>query len=253
MRSRSHSLHVQEIPVEVVRKRIKHVYVRVSRETGAVRVSAPARAADAVVRSVVESKLAWIREKRREAAARPPVPSLDFVSGEIHWVWGRPHQLDVIEASGRTGVRVDADDRIVLRAAPGASVAARRDLLDAWYRESMRVRIPELVARWEPAVGRSVAHWGVRKMKTRWGSCNPVTRRISLSLELAKRSPACLEYVVLHEMAHLIEANHGPRFYALMDRLMPAWRGHRDALNAPLDAPTDDGGTTETASTPPLQ
>lgn len=241
MRSRSHTIDVQGIPVAVIRKRIEHVYVKVSRETGAVRVSAPSRADDRFVRSVVESKLAWIRKKRREAAARPPVQELRFVPGEIHWVWGRPHRLTVVDTCGGSGVEIEAEDRLVMHAARGATVEKRRALVDDWYRNSIRERIPDAIARWEPAVGRCVAEWGVRKMKTRWGSCNSRAGRIWLNLELAKRPPECLEYVVVHEMAHLIEANHGPRFYALMDRLMPEWRTHREALDVPLGGTTVDG------------
>lgn len=241
MRTRSDSLDVQGIPVAVARKRIKHVYVTVSRETGAVRVSAPARADDRLVRSVVESKLGWIRKKREEAAARPPAAEQRLASGEIHWLWGRPHRLSVAEATGRPGVRIEPPDRIAMRVRPDSTVQQRRDLLEGLYRDSMRSRIPDAIARWEPAVGRVVANWGVRKMKTRWGSCNPATRRISLSLELAKRPPGCLEYVIVHELAHLVEANHGPGFYALLDRLMPEWRAHRDALNGPLCGVAGDG------------
>jgi predicted metal-dependent hydrolase len=237
MQRRSDSLEVHGIPVAVTRKRIKHVYVTVSRETGAVRVSAPTRAGDRLVRSVVESKLAWILDKRREAAARPPTRQLRFVPDEMHWVWGRPHRLSVVDTRGKPSTAIEAPDRIVIQVGPGTTAAQRGALLDAWYRASLRGRIPDVIGRWEPAVGRSVAEWGVKKMKTRWGSCNPVARRIWLNLELAKRSPECLEYVVVHEMAHLIEANHGPRFYALMDRLMPVWREHRTALNRPLGSP----------------
>lgn len=185
MAPRSTTLDVDGLRVTVERKRIKHLYVKVSREDGSVRISAPQRADDRVIRAAVAAKIGWIRKKRRVWAARPSSPT-------------REHDK----------------------------------LSDDQYRAELATRVPELIARWEPVIGRRVAEWRIRKMKTRWGSCNPVARRIWLSLELAKKPPECLEYVVVHEMAHLIEANHSKRFYALMDRFMPDWRERKERLES---------------------
>lgn len=231
MAARSTTLHVDGIDVTVVRKRIKHTYLSVSRVNGAVRVSAPLRADDRAVRELVASKLAWIRRKRHESEQRPRLPPPRFQSGESHPVWGRTLELVVREERGRPDVRRDGDGRLALRVPPEAPLEARSGLLDAWYRAELASRVPTLVAKWEPVVGETVAEWRIKKMKTRWGSCNHVARRIWLSLELAKKPPACLEYVLVHEMAHLIEPNHSKRFYAVMDRLMPDWKTHRDVLD----------------------
>lgn len=232
MSRRSPILDIDEFRVAVTRKRIKHLYVKVSRADGAVRVSAPLRADDRVVRDAVTAKLAWIRRKRQAFAARPTPAEPRFEDGECVPAWGVTRRLRVREAPGRHGVAADGCEDLVLHVRRGATVRQRGELVDAWYRTELEARIPLLVARWEPVLGRRVAEWRVRKMKTRWGSCNPAARRIWLGLELAKKPPECLEYVLVHEMAHLIEANHSERFYALMDRFLPDWRERKRLLES---------------------
>ena len=161
-----------------------------------------------------------------------------MVSGETHYVWGSRLRLRVIERPGRAHVEID-HDRLLLYVPEGADRAARMRLLDRWYRSQLRQAIPPLISHWEPIVGCTLTHWGIRRMKTKWGSCIPGSLCIWLNLELAKKHPQCLEYVVVHEMAHFREDNHGERFTKLMDSLMPDWRSRRDTLNAsPLAAET---------------
>lgn len=157
-----------------------------------------------------------------------------MVSGESHYVWGIRLRLKVIERPGRAHVEVDGN-RLLLHVPVGSVREARARVLERWQRSELRRTIPLLIGRWEPAVGRSVSQWGIRRMKTKWGSCNRETARISINLELVKKHPNCLEYVVVHEMAHLLERNHGEAFAKLMDSLLPDWRSRRDTLNnAPL-------------------
>ena len=232
MVSRSSTLVIGDLQVAVTRKRIKHAYVKVSRADGAVRVSAPARTSDAAVRELVTAKLDWIRRKQRAAANRPPRPEPLFQDGELHRVWGRSVRLHVVATRGRGRLEVVGAGDLVLHARTGSTIAHRKLLIEAFYRSELKTHIPDLIARWEPVIGRRVSEWGVKKMRTRWGSCNPRAGRIWLSLELAKEPPECLEYVVVHEMAHLIEANHSRRFYALMDRFLPDWRDRKRALES---------------------
>ena len=232
MAPRSSTLVIGGNRVAVTRKRIKHLYVKVSRADGAVRVSAPLWTSDDAVRELVTAKLAWIRGKQRAIAHRPTRPERRFQDGELHRVWGRSVRLHVRENAGRRKLEVMGPGDVALHVAEASTIAQRRQLFEAFYRAELEDAIPRLVARWEPVIGRRVGEWGVKKMRTRWGSCNPRARRIWLSLELAAYPPECLEYVVVHEMAHLIEANHGPRFYALMDRLLPDWRERRRALES---------------------
>ncbi len=158
-----------------------------------------------------------------------------MVTGESHYVGGRRYRLDVIEHDGPAAVRLRNNTTLELRVRPGTSRAQREAVLHRWYRQRLREQIPQLISKWEPEIGVTVAEWGIKKMKTRWGTCNIDARRIWLNLELAKKPAACLEYILAHEMVHLLERHHNERFQQLMDRLMPQWRLHREELNrAPL-------------------
>jgi predicted metal-dependent hydrolase len=143
---------------------------------------------------------------------------------------GVRHRLRVIERPGRAHVEVDGE-RLLLYVPEGPETEARLAVLQRWQRAELRRRLPMLVAQWEPNVGRMVSKWSVCRMKTKWGACNRKTGHLWFNLELAKKHPDCLEYIVVHEMAHLVEPSHGKRFVSLMDKLLPDWRTRRDALN----------------------
>lgn len=226
------ALRVAGVQVDVVRKAIKHLHVGVYPPAGRVRVAAPLAVSDDAVRLAVVNRLAWIRRQQAQFAAQPRQGEREMVSGESHYVFGRRRRLRVIEHDAR-GV-VDPRGRTVLelRVPRGADRDARARLLDRWYRAQLRVRIPPLLDRWQDALGVCAAAWGVRRMRTRWGSCNVAARRVWLNLELAKKPEPCLEYVVAHELAHLVERLHTDRFTALLDRHLPDWRHRRRMLNA---------------------
>jgi predicted metal-dependent hydrolase len=157
-----------------------------------------------------------------------------MVTGESHYVWGTRHRLKIIERPGRAHVEVDGD-RLLMYVPEGTDTDARIKLLQDWQRKQLRLAVPRVITHWQPIIGREVSRWSVRRMKTKWGSCNRETGHIWLNLELAKKHPLCLEYIVVHEMTHLLERNHGGRFTKLMDEFMPDWRSRRDELNnAPL-------------------
>lgn len=219
------------MPVEVVYKDIKHLHVGVYPPSGRVRVAAPQRMDDEQVRLAVIQRLAWIRQRQRQFQDAARQAPREMVTGESHYVWGKRLRLKVIERPGRAHVETDGD-RLLLYMPDGSDQAARTRALQRWQRSELRRAVPPLIAKWEPATGRTVAHWGIKRMKTKWGSCNRETGRIWINLELAKKNPLSLEYVILHEMAHLLERNHGERFTKLMDSLMSDWRARRDALNA---------------------
>jgi len=221
---------VAELCIEVVRKRIKHCYIRVRRDDGRVRVSAPAGMSDAAVRRLINARLPWIRRQRQRLAAIEHATATRLVSGETHYLQGRPYRLRVVERPGRATCAVVDDDTVELRVARGTTSAKRRDVLAQWHRRHLREEIPRLVRLWEPEMGVAVAEWRIKRMRTRWGSCNIRDRRIWLNLGLAAKPPECLEYVIVHEMVHLLERRHSPRFYALMDRFLPDWRERRGRL-----------------------
>ena len=232
---KGHLINVQGTPVEVVLKDIKNLHVGVYPPSGRVRVAAPLRFDEDTVRLAVISRLGWIRRKQAEFEQQDRQSQREFVTGESHYFEGRRYRIDVTEREGSPIVRLLNNTKIALRVRPGTDRDKREAILHQWYRRQLRSRVPALLAKWEPKVGAQVTEVHIRKMKTRWGTCNSAARRIWLNLELVKKPASCLEYIVVHEMAHLIERSHNDRFRDLMDRLMPQWRMHRDELNrAPL-------------------
>ena len=223
------------ITVEVVRKDIKNLHLGVYPPEGRVRVAVPLRLGDEAVRLAVISRLPWIRRQQDGFEQQERQSRREMVSGESHYVEGRRYRLAVVEHDGPPSVSLPNNTTMELRVRPGTGRDGREALLHRWYRRRLREQIPPLLARWEPEIGVAVAQWGIKKMKTRWGTCSVDARRIWLNLELAKKPAPCLEYILVHEMVHLLERHHNDRFRQLMDRLMPQWRLHRAELNrAPL-------------------
>jgi predicted metal-dependent hydrolase len=218
------------IPVEVSRKDIRTLRLRVHAPDGRVTVSAPLALPRQAIDAFVSSRLDWIRKHRRRITALEYEPEYRYLHGERHWYAGRRYALDIVERPARARVELGAGT-LVMRVRPGSGVERRRALLHAWYRQQLKATVPGLIDAYQPRMGVAVQELGIRRMKTRWGTCNPRARRIWLNLELAKKPPECLEYVVVHEMAHLLEPRHNARFHALMDTFLPAWREHRETLN----------------------
>lgn len=231
----THWIDVSGLPVEVVRKNIKNLHLGVYPPDGRVRVAAPMAVSDDAVRLAVVRKLAWIRRQQAKFEAQQRQSAREMVSGESHFFLGRRYRLRVTEEKGPFSVRVCSGSYIDMRVRPGTSPDRRRLFLREWYREQLRELIPPLIDKWEPVLNVRVSSWGIKRMKTKWGSCNATAKRIWLNLELAKKPVECLEYVVVHEMAHLLERHHNDRFISLMDDCLPQWRTYRDELNtAPL-------------------
>lgn len=227
-------LTVAGIDVDVVYKDIKNLHIGVYPPIGRVRVAAPRQFNDDQVRLAVVHRLPWIKKHQQQFRSAQRQSIREMVTGESHYVWGSRYRLKVIERHGRTHVEINGD-RLLLYVPEGTDVDHRRALLDRWYRTQLRQTIPDLLVRWEPKIGVTVSKWTIRRMKTKWGSCNRETGHIWFNVELAKKHPEDLEYVVVHEMTHLLERGHGKRFMVLMDKHMPDWEAHRDRLNqAPL-------------------
>ena len=224
------SIEIGSIAMQINRKAIKHLHISVLPPDGRVRVSAPETMSDTAIRMAVISRISWIRKQQSDFARQPRQSDREMISGESHYLWGRRYRLDVIERSGRHEVDT-APGKLRLWVQPGASVDQRRRALDAFYRHQLKERVQKLLPLWQDRAGVEVVDWGVKKMKTKWGSCNTQVRRIWLNLELAKKPPECLEYILVHELVHLLERNHNDRFRAHMDRLLPDWRERRDLLN----------------------
>lgn len=226
---------MQGIPVQVIRKDIKNLHLGVYPPNGRVRVAVPLRLSDEAVRLAVVSRLGWIRRQQRAFEQQDRQSQREMVTGECHFYKGRRYRLDVIERDGPALLSLPNNRTLRLQVPPNTSRVKKEALLNDWYRQSLRKQIPELIAKWESQIGVQVTKWGIRKMKTRWGTCNATARRIWINLELAKKSPLCLEYIVVHEMIHIIARHHDDRFKTLISQLMPQWRLRREELNrAPL-------------------
>lgn len=232
MNTRHYYIEVNGVEIEVVRKAIKHLRLAVYPPSGDVRMAAPLRVPDAALRLMVLEKFDWIRKQQARVMAMPVRPQLKMQTGESHYFQGQRYCLNVIEQSGKQQrVEPGENNALHLYVRSNTSVVQREAVLNAWYREHMQREIPRLVAKWQPVMAVQVADWGVKKMKTRWGSCNIRAHRIWLNLELAKHSPQCLEYVVVHEMVHLMERYHNDRFKKFMDQFLPQWRLLKAELN----------------------
>jgi hypothetical protein len=226
-----HQILVRGLKVDVVRKDIKNLHLGVYPPEGRVRVAAPLRVNDEAIRLAVISKLPWIKRQQNRFLSQERQSEREYVYRENHYFFGQRYLLNVIEHVGQSRVEIQNKTRIDLYVPPGSDPLKREQVLLAWYRRELKALIPSLIKKWEETTGVTVEDWGVKKMKTKWGSCNINERRIWLNLELAKKPVECLEYVVVHEMVHLLERNHTDRFKQTMDQFMPQWRQNRDILN----------------------
>ncbi len=231
MTTEPHQITVEGIPVEVVRKRIKNLHLAVYPPDGRVRLAVPLHLDDEAARLAVVTRLPWVRRKQDAVRAQAREAEREMVSGETHYVAGDRYLLDVVLHEGPAQVEIAGRKRLRLRVSPEMLREGRQRVLDRWYRERLRPRVAELVATWSERTGVEPPEWRIKRMKTKWGSCSPAARRIWLNLELAKKSDRCLEYIVVHELVHLLEPSHNDRFRDLMTRHLPTWRTRRDELN----------------------
>ena len=224
------------IPVELERKPIKNIYLRVVPPTGTVHMSAPKRATIEELSRFVAKHTAWIEERQAKIAATPPPSARRFLSGERVYLWGVPLELVVKFGRGCNVVLRDGSRLILSLKAQEteSSPAAREALLNEWYRRELSRAVPPLLARAESIVGKRAAEWHIKNMKTKWGTCNICAHRIWLSLHLAKYPLPCLEYIIIHELTHLWERYHNAHFKSLMDRFCPDWRERKKLVDTPL-------------------
>jgi predicted metal-dependent hydrolase len=222
--TKRHYIEVSDIQVEVVRKAIKNLHLAVYPPEGRVRVAVPLHVTDENVRLAVISKLGWIKKQKTNFKDQPRQSRREMVSGESHYFMGRRYLLDVVQRYGRHDIAIENNTRMTLYVQTGTSERNKEKVLLEWYRRQLKALIPDLIAKWELVIGVQVSQWGIKKMKTRWGACNIAAKRIWLNLELAKKPPECLTYILVHEMVHFLERHHNDRFKTLMDRFMPQWR-----------------------------
>ena len=223
-------IQLGDIAVDVVFKDIRNVHLGVYPPTGQVRISAPAHMSLDTIRVFAISRLEWIRAQQRKLVGQARETPREYLDRESHYVWGRRCLLRIVEEDAAPKVELK-HTRMVLRIRPGTDTARKQAVIAQWYREQLKAALPPLIAKWERLMGVAVGRVFVQQMKTQWGSCNHDKRTLRLNTDLAKKPRECLEYIVVHEMVHLLEPTHNARFIALMDRFMPNWQARRDQLN----------------------
>ncbi len=219
-----------EIAIEVVRKDIKNIHLSVYPPAGRVRISAPKRMTLDNIRVFAITKLGWIKKQQQKLQEQVRETPREYLDRESHYLWGKRYLFKVEEKDSAAYVSLK-HNMMVLHIRQDTSDERKQALLAEWYREKLKEVVPALIAKWEPLMGVMVEKTFFQRMKTKWGSCNHRSGHIRLNTELAKKQPECLEYVVVHEMAHLLEPSHNSRFIALMDQFMPKWHFYRDELN----------------------
>jgi predicted metal-dependent hydrolase len=224
-------IELGEIFVEVVTKDIKNIHLGVYPPTGRVRISAPLRTNLETIRVFAISKLGWIKQQQTRLRGQQRETRREYLERESHHVWGKRYLLQIIESDGAPSVEL-THSKMLLRVRPATAEEKRQALVEEWYRAQLKKAVPSLIAKWEPLMGVKVKRLFVQTMKTKWGSCNSGSKSIRLNTELAKKPPECLEYILVHEMAHLILRRHDDYFTILMDRYLPDWKMIRQILNA---------------------
>lgn len=231
MRSQTvRQFHLGEIPVEVVLKSIKNIHLSVHPPRGRVRIAAPLRMELDTIRVFALSKLDWIKRQQKKLRGQARQAPLEYLERESHYVWGKRYLLKVLEHDVPPRV-MTKHSTLVLQLRPGADDLKKQSVLDEWYRQQLKDEASALIQKWALHMGVAEPTLTVRKMKTKWGSCTPAARHVLINLDLAKKPRECLEYIVVHELVHLLEPSHNSRFIALMSQFMPKWRFYRDELN----------------------
>lgn len=219
-----------DIAVDVVLKDIKNIHLSIYPPAGKVRISAPLRMDIDTIRVFAITKLGWIKSQQKKLLEQARETPREYLDRESHYVWGKRYLLNVIEQDAAPEVELK-HSAMLLHIRPATTDLRKQDILDAWYREQLKAVVLVLIVKWEPLMGVKVQKFFVQKMKTKWGSCSPASSSIRLNTDLAKKPPECLEYIVVHEMTHLLEPTHNSRFVNLMDQFMPKWRFYKEELN----------------------
>ena len=223
---------IGNIDIDLIRKNIKNIHLSVYPPDGRVRLAVPERMNDEAVRLFATSKLAWITKQRKKFSEQDRQTVREFVSGESHYYFGTRYLLNVIETTGKQHIELRSNKYIDLYVRPESTVEKREKIMSDWYRQSLKKVIPDYIKKWEEIMGVTVNDWGVKLMKTKWGTCNVKDKRIWINLELAKKNPRCLEYIIVHEMVHLLERHHNKKYKAYMDKFLPNWKSIKNELNS---------------------
>lgn len=224
------TIYIGDVAVEVTLKAVQNVHLSVHPPTGRVTLVAPTNTRLEVARAYAISKLSWIRAQQTNLQTQARESSPQFVERESHYVWGRRYLLTICYAEVKPFVTVD-HKRLTLTVRPGSSPEKRTEVMHEWHKSLLHTVVPALIQKWEPKLGVKVQGYFLQRMKTKWGSCNYQAGHIRLNTELVKKPKDLLEYVIVHEMLHLLEPTHSQRFFDLLSHYYPAWREARAELN----------------------
>jgi predicted metal-dependent hydrolase len=230
-------VQLDDVRIEIARKPIRNLHLSVYPPTGRVRIAAPERATDESIRLFAISKIGWIRRQQGKLRTQERELPCEYIGRESHYVWGRRYLLRVIERDSPPRIEL-TPRRLVLGVRPGATQEHRKQVMETWYRRQLRAALPPIIEKWQETLSVRVNQVFIQRMKTRWGGSNPATGNIRLNTDLAKKPVECLEYILLHEIAHLRVPKHDASFMSLLDRNLPNWRETRDRLNR-LPIPSD--------------
>jgi hypothetical protein len=227
-----HQILVSDLNIEVHRKNIKNLHLGVYPPEGRVRVAAPLNIDDEAVRLFVISKLPWIHQQQKKFVVQPRQSEREYVSGETHYFQGQPYLLHVIYQDGKPQVIIRNKTHIDLYVRKESPFSTRQRIMTEWYRQQLKILAEPMIEYWQKQIGVNIDSWGIRIMRTKWGTCNIEDKRINLNLELAKKPKQCLEYIIVHELLHLIVRHHNDHFIGLIEKYLPNWQLLRDELNA---------------------
>jgi predicted metal-dependent hydrolase len=227
-----YQITINNVNIDVVRKDIKNIHLAVYPPTGRVRIAAPLAVNEDAVRLFAISKLGWIKRNQRKFEGQERISVREYKERESHYFQGRRYLLKIIEKDSPPRIILKSKTYLEMYTRPGLGSLKRHEIMTEWYRCELKKLIPPLIEKWEKIIGVSVNDWRVKQMKTQWGSCNITSKRIWLNLELAKKPEQCLEYIIVHEMIHLLERNHNSRFLTYMDTFLPAWQKVKQELNS---------------------
>ncbi len=223
---------INNIKIDIVRKKIKNIHLSVLPPIGKVRISAPEHTNPDMLRLFIVSKIGWIKHNQKKFKNQERVPKREYISRENHYYLGKRYLLKVTEGGSKPNVKILGNKRIELQIPPHTTAEKRHRIMDTWYRHQLAAILPELIKKWQNILSVEVKEWYIKKMKTKWGSCNSTEKRIWFNPELIKKPLPCIEYIVLHELLHLIEGKHSTRFVNLLNTHMPNWEKIRDELNS---------------------
>lgn len=224
-------LQVNDIDIDVVKKNIKNIHLAVYPPDARVRISAPFGYNDETIKLFAVSKWAWIKDNIETIKNQTRIPPKDYVTGESHYLFGKRYMLKVVEGK-KSSINIEGVNKIVMVVRKNATKASKKRIIEEWYREQLTNKLNVLIPAWEEHTGLKINSWQIKKMKTRWGSCNINKRSINFNLELAKRQVKEIEYVILHELSHLVEKTHNQRFVSHVEAYMPNWKLYRKELNS---------------------